>query len=192
MTIATTTAAKGGSWLIEEADASAVFTREKLSEEHRLIGQTADEFIDHEVSPALEKLEQKDWATARALVARCGELGLLATDVPEAYGGLALDKTASIVVGESVGRCASFATTLGAQVGLTITPLVCFGTEEQKRAYLPRLASGEIFGRDTKVILQLLEITPALQGLEGAHVGGLALTEQLGERVEHQRLVRGE
>ena len=146
MTTTTTTAAKGGSWLIEEADASAVFTREKLSEEHRLIGQTADEFIDHEVSPALEKLEQKDWATARALVARCGELGLLATDVPEAYGGLALDKTASIVVGESVGRCASFATTLGAQVGLTITPLVCFGTEEQKRAYLPRLASGEMVG----------------------------------------------
>jgi alkylation response protein AidB-like acyl-CoA dehydrogenase len=145
-TTTTTTAAKGGSWLIEEADASSVLTREKLNDEQRLIGQTADEFIDHEVMPALEKLEQKDWATARALVARCGELGLLATDVPEEYGGLDLDKTSSIVVGESVGRCASFATTLGAQVGLAITPLVCFGTHEQKRKYLPRLASGEIVG----------------------------------------------
>jgi alkylation response protein AidB-like acyl-CoA dehydrogenase len=145
-TTTTAAATRGGSWLIEEADASTVFTREKLTEEHRLIGQTADEFIDQEVAPALEKLEQKDWGTARALVARCGELGLLGIDVPEQYGGLDLDKTASIVVGEAVGRCASFATTLGAQVGLAITPLVCFGTEEQKRTYLPRLASGEMVG----------------------------------------------
>ena len=77
---------------------------------------------------------------------RCGELGLLATDVPEAYGGLDLDKVTSLVVGEAVGRCASFATTFGAQTGLAITPILCFGTEAQKAQYLPRLVSGEMIG----------------------------------------------
>ena len=140
------TTAQGGSWLIEEPAIDAVFTPEKLTDEHRLIGQTADEFIDSEVMPALEKLEQKDWALARALVKRCGELGLLGTDVPETYGGVELDKVAAVVVGESIGRCASFATTFGAQTGLAVTPLLCFGTEAQKQNYLPRLVSGEMVG----------------------------------------------
>jgi alkylation response protein AidB-like acyl-CoA dehydrogenase len=146
MSIATETGAKGGVWLIEESAPEHVLTPERLSEEHRLIGRTADEFIANEVLPALDRLEQKDWSLARQLVRRCGELGLLGTDVPEAYGGVQLDKAASIVVGESVGRSASFATTFGAQTGLAITPLVCFGTEDQKRRYLPRLVSGEIVG----------------------------------------------
>ena len=94
----------------------------------------------------LEQLEEKDWALARALVRKCGELGLLGTDVPEAYGGVELDKAASIVVGEAVGRSASFATTFGAQTGLAVTPLLCFGTEDQKQRYLPGLVSGEIVG----------------------------------------------
>jgi alkylation response protein AidB-like acyl-CoA dehydrogenase len=140
------TIVRGGGWLIEDAPASSIFTREKLSDEHRLIGETADEFIDTEVRPVLDKLEQKDWALARALVRRCGELGLLGTDVPESLGGVELDKSAAIVVGESVGRAASFATTFGAQTGLVITPLLCFGTEEQKQKYVPRLVSGEMVG----------------------------------------------
>ena len=154
----TTTIARGGAWLIDghrgrtgvEMEASApgegIFTRERLNDEQRLIGQTAEEFIDNEVVPAIDQLERKDWVKARALVRRCGELGLLATDVAEAYGGIDVDKVSSVVVGEAVGRCASFATTLGAQVGLAITPLVCFGTEEQKRKYLPGLVSGETVG----------------------------------------------
>ena len=95
-----------------------ILTPEQLSDEHRLIGQTADEFIDNEVVPALDQLEAKDWALARALIKRCGELGLLGTDVPEAYGGVGLDKASSILVGEAVGPLASFATTFGAQTGL--------------------------------------------------------------------------
>jgi alkylation response protein AidB-like acyl-CoA dehydrogenase len=138
--------ARGGAWLIDETPADAVFTRERLSDEQRLIAQTSEEFVDGEVLPALERLETKDWATARALVRRCGELGFLGTDVPEAYGGVELDKVSSVVVGETMGRCASFATTFGAQTGLTITPLLCFGTEEQKQKYLPRLVTGEIIG----------------------------------------------
>jgi alkylation response protein AidB-like acyl-CoA dehydrogenase len=142
----TLTSAKGGSWLIEDTAPDAVFTRERLNDEQRMIGQTAEEFIDKEVLPALDRLEQKDWALARTLGLRCGELGLLATDVPEAYGGLDLDKVSSVVVGEAVGRCASFATTFGAQTGLAITPILCFGTDEQKQKYLPRLVSAETIG----------------------------------------------
>jgi alkylation response protein AidB-like acyl-CoA dehydrogenase len=146
MTTTTATTARGGSWLIEETDAQTTFTPERLTDEHRLIGQTAKEFMDSEVLPALDALEQKDWALARTLVRRCGELGLLGADVPEALGGVGLDKVSAVVVGEAVGSCASFATTFGAQTGLAITPLLCFGSDEQKQKYVPGLVSGELVG----------------------------------------------
>src|SRR5262245_15806744 len=142
----TQTLTRGGSWLIEDATTESVFTRERLNDEQRLIGQTAEEFIENEVTPALEPLESKDWKTARALLRRCGELGLLATDVPETYGGIDLAKVSSVVVAEAVGRSASLATTFGAQTGLAITPILGFGTDAQKEKYLPRLVSGEIIG----------------------------------------------
>ena len=123
-----------------------MFTPESLSEEHRLIRQTADEFMENEVLPANPRLEAKDWGCARELVVKCAELGLLGTDVPEEYGGLAMDKVSSLIVGEAVGRLASFATIFGAQTGLSITPLLCFGTQAQKEKYLPRLVAGEILG----------------------------------------------
>ena len=144
--MATETIVRGGGWLIEDAPAGGVFTRERLSEEQRLILQTAEAFVDGDVTPKIDQLEAKDWQLARALVRQAAELGLLATDVPERFGGLDLDKVSSIVVGEAVGRCASFATTFGAQTGLAITPIFCFGTDEQKQRYLPRLVSGEIVG----------------------------------------------
>ena len=137
---------RGGSWLIEDTPAESVFTPESLSDEHRLIAQTAEEFVAKEVLPGLERLEQKDWNLARQLVRRAGELGLLGTDVAEALGGVGLDKVASVIVGEAIGRSASFATTFGAQTGLAITPLVCFGTEAQREKYLGRLVAGEIVG----------------------------------------------
>jgi alkylation response protein AidB-like acyl-CoA dehydrogenase len=142
----TTTTARGGAWLIEDAPADSIFTPERLSDEHRLISQTADEFMTNEVLPAIERLEQKDWTLARQLVRRAGELGLLGADVPEALGGVGLDKVSAIIVGEAAGRSASFATTFGAQTGLAITPLLCFGTDAQKAQYLPRLVSGEMVG----------------------------------------------
>ena len=141
----TITTIRGGAWLIE-ATSEPIFTPERLSDEHKLIKQTAEAFVASEVMTVLDQLEQKDWTLARALVRRSGDLGLLGTDVPEAYGGVELDTVSSIVVGEAVGRAASFATTFGAQTGLAITPLLCFGTEEQKQRYLPRLVSGEIIG----------------------------------------------
>src|SRR5258708_22481651 len=144
--MATETMARGGAWLIEEPPADGAFTRERLNDEQRLIGQTAEEFVDGEVLLALDRLEQKDWALARTLVQRAGELGLLATDVAEEYGGIDVDRVSSVIAGEAVGRCASFATTFGAQTGLAITPILCFGTEDQKVRYLPRLVTGELVG----------------------------------------------
>ena len=142
----TTTAIRGGAWLIEEPDVASVLTPERLSEEHRLIGRTAAEFIDNEVLPVIERLEEKDWTLARSLVRRAGDLGLLGTDVPESLGGVELDKAAAVVVGEAVGRCAAFATTFGAQTGLAVTPLLCFGSEAQQRKYVPGLVTGESVG----------------------------------------------
>jgi alkylation response protein AidB-like acyl-CoA dehydrogenase len=144
MTTATTT--RGGAWLIEEAAPGSIFTREKLTEEQRMIGRTAEDFMVNEVIPAIDRLETKDWAFARDLIKRFGDLGLLGVDVPEALGGVELDKVSAIVVGEAAGMSASFATTFGAQTGLAITPLLCFGTEEQKKKYVPRLVSGEVLG----------------------------------------------
>jgi alkylation response protein AidB-like acyl-CoA dehydrogenase len=137
---------KGGSWLLDETPASDVFTPEKLSDEHRLMATTTTEFVDNEVLPNLERLENKDWQLARTLVRRCGELGLLSIAVPEEYGGLDLDKAASLVVVERIGPSASFATTFGGQANLCILPLVLFGTPEQKQKYLPRLLTGELIG----------------------------------------------
>jgi alkylation response protein AidB-like acyl-CoA dehydrogenase len=142
----TSTGRKGGAWLLEEPTAEDVFTPEKRTDEHRLMAQTTDQFVDTEVLPKLEQLEKKDWQLARNLIRRCGELGLLGVDVPEEYGGLDLDKTSSIIVAEHIARSASFAVTFGGQTNLTILPLVLFGTEDQKQRYLPRLMAGEIVG----------------------------------------------
>ena len=137
---------KSGSWLLEGEGPSEVFTPEKLSDEHRLIAQTTDEFIDTEVLPNLDKLEAKDWALARTLIRRCGELGLLGTNVPEQYGGLDLDKVSSLVIAERIARSASFATTYGGQANLCVLPILLFGTKAQKQQYLPRLVAGELVG----------------------------------------------
>jgi alkylation response protein AidB-like acyl-CoA dehydrogenase len=137
---------KGGEWLIEETDPSTVMTPEQLSEEHRLIGQTAAEFVDNEVFPAAERLEKKDWALNRELLAKCGALGLLGTNVSEAYGGVDLDKIATLVVSEQMARYSSFGATFGAQANLTILPIYLFGTDAQKAKYLPGLVSGESVG----------------------------------------------
>ena len=136
----------GADWLIRETGAGEVMTPERLTEEHRLILQTANEFITKEVAPALADLESKNWKKARELVLRAGELGLIGVDVPEELGGVALDKVAAIVVGEAVGQAASFATTFGAQTGLAIIPILCFGTPEQLKKYLPKISSGELVG----------------------------------------------
>lgn len=142
----TETMAKGGSWLIEETAASTVMTPEKITEEHQLIRQAATEFVDGEVVPANDRLEQKDWALQKELIKKCGALGLFGTNIPEAYGGVDLDKISTLVVSEQLAGHASFGATFGAQANLTILPIYMFGTEAQKQKYLPGLVSGEMVG----------------------------------------------
>ena len=133
---------KGGSFLTEERDPQDVFTPEDLSQEHRQIAKTAIDFTQNEVMPAAAEIEAKNFAVTRALLRKAGELGLMSVDIPEAYGGLEMDKVTSALVAESISKLASFSVAFSAHVGIGTLPIVWYGTEEQKRKYLPRLGSG--------------------------------------------------
>jgi alkylation response protein AidB-like acyl-CoA dehydrogenase len=137
---------KGGEWLIKPTDPASVFTPERMSDEHRLIRQTVHDFVHNDVLKVLDRLEQKDWDLARQLVKRCGELGLLGVDVAEADGGEALDKITSMIVSERMSQSASFGATFGAQANLVVLPLSLFGSDAQKKKYLPPLLSGQMIG----------------------------------------------
>ncbi len=137
---------KGGSFLIESRTPEEVFTPEDLTEEHRLIAQTAQEFFDKEIAPHLNEIEEKKPGLLRELLKKAAELGFCSTDVPQKYGGLELDKISATLVAESMARDGSWATTVGAQAGIGILPITFFGTEEQKTKYLPKLASAEWVG----------------------------------------------
>src|ERR1700757_2016544 len=136
----------GGSFLLETRSPEEVFTPEDFSEQHQLIGQTAEEFARNEIVPNIEKIEHKDFSVSRGLLKKAGELGLSGVEIPEAYGGLEMDKVTSAVIADHIAKYAGFATTWGAHSGIGLLPIVYFGTEEQKNKYLPRLASGEIVG----------------------------------------------
>lgn len=135
---------KGASFLIEDVNPQAVFTPEDFTEEQRMIARTTEEFVENEVLPVLARIEQDhDFDTSVALMRKAGELGLLGGDVPEAYGGLGLDKISTTVITEKFARAGSFSLTYGAHVGIGSLPIVFFGTEAQKRKYLPDLAAGK-------------------------------------------------
>jgi alkylation response protein AidB-like acyl-CoA dehydrogenase len=135
---------KGGSFLIEERAPEQVFTPEDFTEEHHMIDETTRAFMDNEVNPRLEELENHDWELARELVRKGAELGMISANVPEEYGGLGLDQTSGAIVGENLGRVASFATTMGAQGGIGLLPILYYGTEEAKQKYIPRIITGEL------------------------------------------------
>src|SRR5213080_1997273 len=135
---------KGGRFLIEERSPSEIFTPEDFNEEHRMIADTTRQFMDAEVLPRINELENKDWNLARSLVKQAAELGLVGAGIPEEYDGLGLDQTSGALIAENLGRSASFATTLGAQSGIGLMPIVYFGTEEAKKKYLPKIAAGEL------------------------------------------------
>ena len=148
--MATTTAPApsipGGSFLLENRHPSEVFTPEDFSEQHLLIAQTAEEFAQNEIIPNIEKMEHKDFSITRDLLKKAGELGLSSVEIPEAYGGLEMDKVTAAVIADRIAKYAGFATTWGGHTGIGTLPIVYFGTEEQKKKYLPRLAAGEIVG----------------------------------------------
>jgi alkylation response protein AidB-like acyl-CoA dehydrogenase len=148
--MATTTLPKtkilGGSFLLEERQPNEVFTPEDFSEQHTLIAQTAEEFAVNEILPNVEKIEHKDFSVTRDLLKKAGELGLSSAEIPEAYGGLEMDKVTAAIIADRIAKYAGFATTWGGHTGIGTLPIVYFGTEEQKKKYLPRLAAGEIVG----------------------------------------------
>ncbi len=137
---------KGGSFLIENHGHEHIFTPEDVTEEQRMFARTAEEFLRKEVIPREDGIYAKDYAVHRELMLKCGELGLLSIDIPEKYGGLGLNKVSSAVVGEQFALQASFAGTQSSHVNIGTLPIVFFGTEAQKRKYLPKLASGEWIG----------------------------------------------
>jgi alkylation response protein AidB-like acyl-CoA dehydrogenase len=136
----------GGSFLLETRRPEEVFTPEDFTEQHQLIGQTAEEFAVNEIVPNIEKIEHKDFSVTRDLLKKAGELGLSSAEIPEAYGGLEMDKVTAAVIADHIAKYAGFATTWGGHTGIGTLPIVYFGTEEQKKKYLPRLGSGEIVG----------------------------------------------
>ncbi|MEY2192877.1 acyl-CoA dehydrogenase family protein [Neobacillus sp. BF23-41] len=134
---------KGGSFLIEDISYEQLFTPEDFTEEHLMIAKTAEDFVEKEVVPQLEHLENHEFDRTVKLLKKAGELGLLAVDVPEEYEGLALDKITSSLLTEKMAGGGGFSLSHGAHVGIGSLPIVLFGNEAQKRRYLPALASGE-------------------------------------------------
>src|SRR5687767_12816252 len=135
---------KGGEFLISELTPEEVFTPEDFNEEHRMIAETTRQFIDNEVIPHIDELEKHDWKLSRELIKKAADLGLIGANIPEEYGGLGLDQTSGALIGENIGRSASFATTLGAESGIGLLPLVYFGTDAAKEKYLAKIAAGEL------------------------------------------------
>jgi len=140
------TPVRGGSFLLDSPGAEDIFTPADLSAEQKLIGRTAEEFVRKEVLPRVKELEEKTPGLMVGLLKEAGELGLLGGGVPEEYGGAALDKVAATLLTEKLSVYAGFAVTHGAQAGLGTLPIVYFGAEEQRKKYLPKLASGEWVG----------------------------------------------
>ncbi|MCD6265672.1 MAG: acyl-CoA dehydrogenase family protein [Deltaproteobacteria bacterium] len=138
---------KGGEFLITDALPEEVFTPEDFTNEQRLIAKSAEEFGLGELAPRRDELEELNEELLKSLLRSAGELGLLSTDMPEIYGGSELDKVSSVLVTEKINQgIGGFLLAYGVQTGIGSLPIVFFGTPEQKKKYLPKLASGEMIG----------------------------------------------
>src|ERR1700690_2017864 len=135
---------RGGAFLITDSAPEDVFTPADLTDDQRLIGQTAEEFVAKEVIPLIPDLELHKEGLIAGLLKKAGEIGLLGGGIPEAYGGSGLDKVSATVLAEKLAGYASFAVSHGAHAGIGTIPIVYFGTEDQKKKYLPKIASGEL------------------------------------------------
>ncbi|MED4454252.1 acyl-CoA dehydrogenase family protein [Metabacillus fastidiosus] len=136
-------AVKGGSFLIEDVSHEQIYTPEQFTDEHKMIAKTTEDFIENEVLPHLEDIENHQFDKSVKLLKQAGELGLLGADVQEEYGGLGLDKISSALITEKFACAGSFSLSFGAHVGIGTLPIVFFGNEQQKQQYLPSLAAGE-------------------------------------------------
>lgn len=136
-------AVKGGAFLVEDLDASRVFTPEDFNDEQKMIAKTTEEYVKNSVLPVVENLEHHEFEHSVRLLKEAGDLGLLAADIPEEYGGIGLDKVSSALIAEKMSVAGGFSITHGAHVGIGTLPIVLFGNEEQKKKYLPNSATGE-------------------------------------------------
>src|SRR5205807_3197779 len=135
--------APGGGFLLESPRAEDVFTPAELTDDQRLVGQAAEEFVSKEVTPLILELELHKEGVMAQLMKKAGEIGLLGGGVPEEYGGSGLDRISSTVLSEKISSYGSFSVCVGAHSGIGTLPIVYFGTEEQKKKYLPKPATGE-------------------------------------------------
>ncbi|MEI3605510.1 acyl-CoA dehydrogenase family protein [Pseudogracilibacillus sp. SE30717A] len=135
---------KGGAFLIEDLEGTDVITPEDFTDEHKMIAQTTEDFVEKEVLPLVDNLENHEFEHSVKLLEKAGELGLLSADIPEEYGGLNLDRISSSLITEKFSRAGGFSVTHGAHVGIGTLPIVFFGNHEQKEKYLPKLATGEL------------------------------------------------
>ncbi|EKN67809.1 acyl-CoA dehydrogenase family protein [Schinkia azotoformans] len=134
---------KGAQFLIDDISYENVYTPEDFTEEHKMIAKTTEDFVMNEVLPHLDDLENHQFDKSVQLLKKAGDLGLLGADVPEEYGGVGLDKISSALIAEKFSVAGGFSISHGAHVGIGSLPIVFFGNEEQKRKYLPQLATGE-------------------------------------------------
>jgi butyryl-CoA dehydrogenase len=139
-------AAAGGSFLIESRTPDEIFTPEDLNEEQRQIAATAEQFAREEIVPRAAAIEKKEPGAMPELLRKAAALGFTAIDVPEEYGGMGMDKVSSTLITDHISVLASFSTAFGAHIGIATLPLVWYGTDEQKRRYLPKLATCEWIG----------------------------------------------
>ena len=135
---------KGGEFLITEGTTATCFTPEDFTDEHRMIGETATQYIDNEVVPNLPRLEKHEWDVARDLIVKAGELGLLGANISEDLGGMALDQVSGVIIAEAVGRGSGFGSTYGAQTSIGLLPIYYWGSEEMKKEWIPKIISGEV------------------------------------------------
>jgi len=134
---------RGGSFMFHPAGTLPQFTPEESSEEARAIAGAARDFVNGEVMPRDEEIDHLDLELTRDLLVKAGDLGILGMEIPEAYGGLDLDKKTALLVLEEMAKQASFSTSYTAHTSIGTMPIVYFGSHEQKAKYLPKLASGE-------------------------------------------------
>ena len=137
------TKTKGGEFIIKETNAQDIFIPEQWNEEQLMMKKTCDDFIDQEVLPKLEQIDKQEEGLMQSLLIKSGELGLLGTSVPENLGGLGCDFVTSMLTTEALGAGHSFAVALSAHTGIGTLPILYYGNEEQKKKYIPKLATGE-------------------------------------------------
>jgi alkylation response protein AidB-like acyl-CoA dehydrogenase len=140
------TRTSGGAFLITNPTSDSCFFPEDFTDEHRQIAQTTADFATNEVVPNSDAIEHKDFAVTRRLLKEAADLGLTAADIPEEYGGLEMDKATSAIIAENISKQGSFSVVFSAHTGIGTLPLVWYGTEAQKRKYLPKIADGTIVG----------------------------------------------